>query len=79
MKRTILACLLAISLGASAQKKDSTLTDSTAILSIKDLQPVYQELQKLPYQTAKPFIDYLQSLVMVRSKEYTEKTKKKSK
>lgn len=68
----LFTALLFISLTANAQK-DSVATDSTALISARDLQPLFDELKKLPYETAAPFINYLLKLVAIREQEYNKR------
>lgn len=60
-----------------AQKKDTVQipNDSTLLFSIRDLTPIYEEMKKLPYGSAEPFIKYLEQLVATKVNEYKIKKK----
>ncbi len=64
MKKVILSlCLLFSVLVAGAQVKpstsDTTVTDSTALLTIADYKEFYQVIQELPMKYASPLLEWL--------------------
>jgi hypothetical protein len=72
---------IALSTTSFAQKKTDSLpayTDSTAIISVKDLEPLYKEIRKgLSYDQAEPFVKWLELLVATKVAAYEENRKKK--
>jgi hypothetical protein len=74
MKKTffiILLGLLISSSGIAQNKKDSTLTDSTAIISVKDYVNFYNAIiAQLPTSQGLPIIQYWQQLIQLREREW---------
>lgn len=79
MRFLILLFTLSISITGISQTQDTTglPTDSTALLSIKDIRPLYDQLKKLPMETAEPFVRYIEQLIAAKVQEYQSKNKKK--
>lgn len=80
MKQFIISLFaLSISFIGISQTQDTTglPTDSTALLSIKDIRPIYDQLKKLPMETAEPFVRYIEQIIATKVQEYQTKNKKK--
>lgn len=52
-------------------------TDSTALLSVKDIRPLYEQLRKLPMETAEPYVRWIEQIIALKVQEYQIKSKKK--
>ena len=80
MKKIAIIILISVFTFTSFGQVDSSkipINDSVPILSVRDIRPIYDELAKLPYIQAKPFIDYFERLVGVRYTDYAKRNKKK--
>lgn len=65
-------------IGISQVDTTNLPNDSTALLSVKDIRPLYDQLKKLPMETAEPYVRYLEQIIAIRSQEYQKSKKKKN-
>jgi hypothetical protein len=86
MKLLFISMLLisSVAFGQSANKPikvDSLVqaSDSTVLFTVRDFQPLFDQLKKLPYEMSAPVIGYMQSLIMTRVKEWEEAQNKPKK
>jgi hypothetical protein len=76
MRKFITVLAISISLTASAQKKDSTLTDSTKFLSIKDISRISEKYQDLAtFKEYQSFLTILNAVIKEAVAEWNDKNK----
>lgn len=78
-KLIIIFCLLSTVAVKCQTAKDTTITDSTGLLTIADGNQLITLLQEIPAKYANPIIDRLNRLYMARIEERKSKKQQKGK